>query len=76
MSDTQTLPDLVSSGESIADVYLLNMECPTCSELKLAIVKTSKDIQDGATQLAEKCLSCGYVSTTRAWMGPSMPVTL
>jgi hypothetical protein len=75
MSDTQTLPDLVESGESIAEVFNLKVECPVCTT-ELRIVKTSKDVRDGAEQFAERCLNCGYVSTTRAWRGPNMPVSL
>ena len=75
MGDTQSLPNLVESGESIAEVYNLKTECPVCTA-ELRIVKTTKDVRDGAEQFAERCLSCGNVSTTRAWLGPNMPVSL
>lgn len=71
-----SLPDPINSLESVAEVYQLNSECPVCAQNQLAIVKTTKDIIDGATQFAERCLFCGYVSTTRAWLGPNMPVAL
>ena len=75
MSDTQTLPDGASDGTNVAEVYILGA-CPNCNGPGLAIVKTTKDILDGATQFAEKCVLCGYVSTTRAWVGPNQPVAL